>query len=86
MTGGGVCVACGDDAISVGTAVCAAAIAVAAKTINASVGTVRPKPDAIFGEQITVRLKPDTTFGEQIAVRLKPDTTLGEQITRTLPG
>jgi len=53
VTGGDVCVACDDDAISVGTAVCAAAVADVAKTINASVGTLRPKPDTAFGAQIT---------------------------------
>jgi hypothetical protein len=65
VTGGDVCVACGDDAISVGTPVCAAAMVEVAKTIKSTVGTVRLKPDATM-----VRLKPDTTVRGEITRKL----------------
>jgi hypothetical protein len=79
VTGGGVCVACGVEAISVGTAVCAATIVDVAKTINANVGTVRLPP-------LRVALAPSRVAPWWTSRRSrKPDIPLGEQITRTLP-
>ena len=49
MTGGGVCVACGAEVASGGTAICAEAVVVVAMKRS----TVRLKPDTAFGEQIT---------------------------------